>query len=54
MLIKTVIKRCEDFRPPEFFERKLLNKKLGCRQKLLNKFPTVRNNSSLVRNLNRK
>ena len=54
MLIKTVIKRCEDFRPPEFFERKLLNKKLGCRQKSLNKFPTAHNNSSLVRNLNRK
>ena len=54
MLIKTVIKRCQDFRPPEFFERKLLNKKLGCRQKSLNKFPTAHNSCSLVRNLNRK
>ena len=54
MLIKTVIKRCQDFRPPEYFERKLLNKKLGCRQKSLSKFPTAHNSCSLVRNLNRK
>ena len=54
MLIKTVIKRCQDFLPPEYFERKLLNKKLGCRQKSLSKFPTAHNSCSLVRNLNRK
>ena len=54
MLIKTVIKRWQDFRPPGFFERKLLNEKLSCRQTSLNKFPTARNSCSLVRILNRK
>ena len=48
MLIKTVIKRCQDFRPPGPFERKLLNEKLSWRQTSLNKFPTAHNSCSLV------